>query len=142
MSFLLDTNVVSEEIKPQPDPGVVQWMQDADEERVYITTITVAELRFGVARLPEGRRRRMIENWLTHQLLDRFADRLLPVDATVADAWGRVVAASYAAGRPISILDGFLAATALVNDLTIVTRNVSDFAATGLDLLNPWSDAS
>ncbi|MEQ9640284.1 MAG: type II toxin-antitoxin system VapC family toxin [Alphaproteobacteria bacterium] len=142
MSFLLDTNVVSEEIKPRPDPGVSQWLREADEDRVFVSAVTLAELRFGTARLPDSRRRRMIEDWLTHQVMQRFAGRLLAVDTAVADTWGEVVAASYATGRPISILDGFLAATAAVHDLTLVTRNISDFVATGVSLLNPWTDVS
>jgi len=137
MSFLLDTNAVSEWVKPRPDAGLIRWMEAADEDRVFISVISLAELRYGVERLSVGKRRRRLEEWLGHELPLRFEGRVLPVDAQVADAWGRTVFRNQATGRPISVMDAFLAATAEVHRLTLVTRNVSDFA--GLkSVLNPW----
>jgi toxin FitB len=137
MSFLLDTNAVSEWVKPRPDAGLIRWMEAADEDRVFISVISLAELRYGVERLPAGKRRRRLEEWLGHELPVRFEGRVLPVNAEVADAWGRIVSRNQATGRPIGVMDAFLAATAEVHRLTLVTRNVSDFA--GLkSVLNPW----
>ena len=137
MSFLLDTNVVSEWVKPRPNPGLIRWIEAADEDRIFISVISLAELRYGVARLAAGKRRQRLDDWLRHELPLRFEGRILPVDLKVADAWGRTVSRSEESGRPMGAMDAFLAATAEVHRLTLVTRNVSDFA--GLkSVLNPW----
>ena len=139
MSFLLDTNVVSEWTRPRPDTGVVRWLAEADEDRVFISVVTLAELRHGIERLPAGARRDRLALWLTEQVPARFEARVLPVDAETAHCWGRVMARAQAAGRPIGTMDAFIAATAERHDLVLVTRNVSDFAAAGIRLLNPWT---
>jgi hypothetical protein len=138
MSFLLDTNAVSEWVKPRPNPGLIGWMESTDEDRVFISVITLAELRYGVERLGVGARRRRLEEWLGHELLLRFEGRILPVDTNVAEAWGKTVSRSEAAGRPIGAMDAFLAATAEVHRLTLVTRNVSDFPSLKA-VLDPWT---
>jgi predicted nucleic acid-binding protein len=140
MNFLLDTNVVSEWTKPRPDPGVVSWLAEADEDRAFISVITVAELRHGAERLPTGARRDRLDMWLTEQIPLRFEDRLLAVDAEIANGWGRVMARGQAIGRPVGAMDAFIAATAERHDLTLVTRNISDFNALGIRLINPWSN--
>jgi predicted nucleic acid-binding protein len=139
MSFLLDTNVVSEWTKPQPNPGVITWLANVDEDRVFISVVTLTELRYGIDRLAAGTRRKRLEDWLQRELPIRFEGRILPVNATVADAGGRVAARSEAAGRPIEAIDAFLAATAEVHRLTLVTRNQSDFRAVLKTTLNPWT---
>ena len=138
MSFLLDTNAVSEWVKPRPDPGLIGWMEAADEDRVFISVISLAELSYGVERLPARKRRRRLEEWLRHELPLRFEGRILPIDNEVAEAWGKTVSRSEAAGRPIGAMDAFLAATAEVHRLTLVTRNVSDFPLLKT-VLNPWT---
>lgn len=140
MNFLLDTNVVSEWTKPRPDAGVVAWLAEADEDRIFISVITVAELRHGIERLAPGARRQRLDSWLTSQVPLRFEDRLLAVDAETANTWGRVMAQGQAAGRPPGTMDAFIAATVLRHDMTLVTRNVSDFEALGVRLINPWSN--
>jgi hypothetical protein len=139
MSLLLDTNVLSEGMKPQPNAGVLTWLTTVDEDRVYISVVTLTELRYGIERLAAGARRKRLEDWLQRELPLRFDGRILPVDETVADASGRVIARSEAAGRPIEAIDAFLAATAEVHRLTLVTRNQSDFQAVLKTTLNPWS---
>jgi predicted nucleic acid-binding protein len=141
LNFLLDTNVVSEWIKPAPDGGVMTWLAEADEDRVFISVVTLAELRHGIERLPPGARRDRLEIWLTAQVPERFGTRILPVDAEIAKAWGRVTARGQALGRPVDSMDAFIAATAECHGLTLVTRNVRDFEALGSPLLNPWSDS-
>ena len=123
MSFLLDTNVVSEWVKPRPDPGVIAWLAQADEDRTFLSVITLAELRHGIERMAEGSRRRRIDSWLRDELPLRFEDRVLAIDDAVADAWGKVMAQREAGGRRIAPMDAFLAATAQVHGLTVVTRN-------------------
>lgn len=139
MSFLLDTNVVSEWVKPRPDPRVVAWLAAADEDRVFLSTVSVAELRYGVDRLADGKRRRDLDAWLRQELPLRFEGRVLPVDQSVADRWGEVVARREAAGRPISAMDAFIAATASVHGLALVTRNTADFRSVVQDIVNPWA---
>lgn len=142
MSFLLDTNVISEGAKPRPDTGVMDWLASIDEEQLHLSIVSLAELRHGIERLDAGRRKTALDLWLTEQLPLRFDNRLLPVDAETADAWGRIVEAAQAAGRPIGAMDAFIAATAKRHQFTLVTRNVADFEATGIRLFNPWSQGN
>ncbi len=138
MSFLLDTNAVSEWVKPRPNPGLIAWMEAADEDRIFISVVSLAELRYGVERMAAGRRRSRLEQWLRDELPLRFESRILPVDTEVAEAWGKIVSRSEAAGRPIGAMDAFLAATAETHQMTLVTRNVSDFRLLKA-VLNPWN---
>jgi predicted nucleic acid-binding protein len=139
VSFLLDTNIVAEWAKPRPNAGVVEWLAEADEDRVFVSVVTIAEVRRGIERLPAGRRRDRLVAWLSDDLPLRFEDRVLPIDRQVADAWGRIVASRESAGRPIAIMDAFIAATAEVHGLTLVTRNLGDFAEAVPGLVNPYS---
>ncbi|MBI2755944.1 MAG: type II toxin-antitoxin system VapC family toxin [Chloroflexi bacterium] len=139
MSFLLDTNVVSEWTRPQPDRGVVEWLASIDEDRTFLSVVTLAELRFGIERLAAGRRRASLQAWLDQDLAARFTGRVLGVDETVAQAWGSILARALADGHTISSLDGFIAATAQTADLTLVTRNVRDFLGAGVTVYNPWT---
>jgi predicted nucleic acid-binding protein len=138
VNFLLDTTAVSEWMKPLPNPSVIRWLAEVDEDRVYISVMTLAELRYGSERLPPSARKSRLETWLREELPLRFEGRLLIIETAIADAWGRVMNRCSAAGRPIGVMDAFFAATAEVHGLTLVTRNVSDFTATGTPLLNPW----
>lgn len=139
MSFLLDTNVVSEWLKPRPNAGLLRWTDSVDEDRVFLSVISLAELRYGIERMASGKRQRQLEDWLRHELPIRFEDRILPVNATVADACGRIVRRSELLGRSIEAMDAFLAATAEVHRLTLVTRNISDFVVLKT-VLNPWTE--
>jgi toxin FitB len=140
VNFLLDTNIVSEWTRPRPDPGVVTWLAGADEDRVFISAVTLAELRHGIERMPDAARRARLHAWLSEQMKPRFEARILPVDEATADIWGRVMARGQQAGRPVGTMGAFIAATAERHDLTLVTRNVADFSALGLRLINPWRD--
>jgi toxin FitB len=138
VSFLLDTNAISEWQKPRPNPGVTAWMASVDEDELFLSVVTLAELRYGVERMAAGGRRRRYEQWLGHELPLRFEGRVLSVNPGIADAWGRMVARCASVGRPISAIDGFLAATAEVHGLTLITRNVQHFTVLQT-ILNPWS---
>ncbi len=138
MKFLLDTNVVSEWVKPRPDDGVVAWMNEVDEDRVFLSVISLAELRHGVERMPTGARRRRLDEWLKEELPLRFEGRVLLIDRVIAEAWGRILARCETAGRPINTMDGFIAATAEAHRLVLVTRNVSDFESSVKEMVNPW----
>jgi toxin FitB len=140
VNFLLDTNIVSEWMKPRPNAGVVNWLAEADEDRIFISAVTIAEIRYGVERLPQGVRRDRLDAWLTDDLPLRFEGRVLAIDASVGNCWGRVMARGRAAGRPVAAMDAFIAATTERYDLVLATRNVSDFEVLGIRLINPWGD--
>jgi len=139
MSFLLDTNVVSEWTKPQPNAGVAQWLDEVEEDAVFLSVVTFAELRHGIERLAPGARRKQLDTWLRSELPLRFEGRIAPVDGAVADEWGRMVARCETRGKSIAAMDALIASTAEVHDFTLVTRNVSDFKFALKSVLNPWS---
>jgi predicted nucleic acid-binding protein len=139
VSFLLDTNAVSEWIKPQPNRGLIAWMEGVDEDRVFISAVTLAEFRYGVDRLPAGAKRKRLDLWLREELPSRFEARILSIDGAVADTCGKIVARCELAGRSIEAMDAFIAATAEVHNLTLVTRNVSDFTVSLKSVLDPWT---
>jgi len=136
--FLLDTNCISELVRPRPDRHVLAWVDSTEEALLYLSVLTLGEIRRGVAVLTVGRRRTQLESWLTLELLARFSGRVLAIDKAIADKWGWLSAEARRRGRPLAVIDGLLAATALQFDLTIVSRNVADFGATQVKLLNPW----
>lgn len=139
MNLLLDTNVVSEWIKPLPNRGVIAWTADVDEDRVFLSVVTLAELRYGIERMPAGSRRKRLTEWLEHELTLRFEGRIVGIDSDIADACGKVLARGEAKGRRMEVMDAFLAATAEVHQFTIVTRNTSGFEMVAQFVLNPWS---
>jgi predicted nucleic acid-binding protein len=136
--FLLDTNCISEVVRSTPEPRVLEWMEAAEETLLYLSVLTLGEIRKGVAGLPQGKRRTHLETWLELDLQARFSGRILPIDAAIADRWGLLADQAKRKGRTLSAIDGLLAATALHHNLTIVSRNVSDFAHAHVALLNPW----
>jgi predicted nucleic acid-binding protein len=136
LSYLIDTNVLSELRRREPDAGVVRWMSERPATTLYLSVLTLGELRKGIDGLPEGERKRRLLDWLEVELPSFFAGRILPIDATVADRWGRLVAQ---AGRPLPAIDSLLAATALTHGLTLITRNLKDFQHPDLPVLDPWS---
>jgi toxin FitB len=137
--FLLDTNVVSEWTRPRPELRVIRWLDGADEDRVYLSVISVAEIRQGIERVTQPGRRERLQAWLD-ELAIRFEGRVLGVDWRIAEAWGVLVARGFKSGKPISVMDAFLAATATTHDLTLVTRNTADFATLGIPLFDPWTE--
>ncbi len=142
VGFLLDTNVISEVSRSQPDPRAMAWLAETDEDRMFLSVATLAEISHGIEALDPGKRQRRLRSWLLDDLVLRFDSRILAVDAAVGLLWGNVVARSETAGRPIEAMDALIAATAERFGLTLVTRNVSDFKALSLPMLNPWGPAT
>ncbi|HMD40600.1 MAG TPA: type II toxin-antitoxin system VapC family toxin [Candidatus Acidoferrum sp.] len=136
--YLLDTNCISEIVRLHPQPRVMAWIDAADESLLYLSVLTLGEIRKGLAALPQGKRRTQLETWLDVALRARFSGRILSVDSHVADRWGWLAANAKRAGKPLAVIDGLLAATALHHNLTLVSRNTSDFAHLHVPLLNPW----
>jgi predicted nucleic acid-binding protein len=137
--FLLDTNCISEMVRPKPERRVVEWMEAADETMLYLSVLTVGEIRKGLAGLPQGKRRTRLEAWLELELQARFAGRIVPIDAAIADRWGLIASEAKRKGRGLPVIDGLLAATALHHNLTVVSRNASDFTNAHVPVLNPWA---
>jgi len=137
--FLLDTNVISEIVKLRPHSRVLQWIENTDEFLLYLSVLTIGELRKGIGLLPHGQRRGSLEAWLDHDLTLRFSSRILPVDIAVANRWGRISGTEAARKFPLPVIDGLLAATALQHSLTLVSRDTSHAAVTGVDILDPWA---
>lgn len=138
MSWLLDTCVICEPGRKQPSTRVLRWLDEQPEESLYLSVLTLGEIRRGCARLPAGPKRKALERWLERDLPERFAGRILSADGLVADLWGRLQAGAEVKGYKLPTLDSLLAATALAHGLTLVTRNTGDFEATDAELLNPW----
>jgi predicted nucleic acid-binding protein len=136
VSYLVDTNVLSEVVKPRPDARVTRWMRVAAGAGLYVSVLSLGEIRKGVERLDAGPRRTRLLTWLENDLPQLFEDRVLSIDTGVADRWGRLLAA---VGRPVPAIDSLLAATALHHDLRFVTRNTADFDFPGLDVFSPWA---
>jgi predicted nucleic acid-binding protein len=136
--YLLDTNCISELVCPKPEPRVMQWMDAADETMLYLSVLTLGEIRKGVAGLPPGKRRTSLETWLDVELQARFAGRLVPIDAAIADRWGVIAADAKRRGKALPIVDGLLAATAVHHNFTVVSRNTADFAGAQVRVVNPW----
>ena len=136
--YLLDTNCVWEVVRLRPETRVMSWLETADEGFLYLSVLTLGEIRKGVASLPQSRRRTSLETWLDLELQARFSARILPIDAAIADRWGSLAATAKKKGRGLSTIDGLLAATAIHHNLTIVSRNDSDFAGIQVPVFNPW----
>ena len=141
MNSLFDTNVLSEYKRRSADPGVLAWLAQADFETVFVSVATLSEIRMGIDRLAASRRRDELEQWLTVDLPIEMGDRVLDITLPIADRCGSIRARAFRAGRPMAVIDAMLAATAEVERLTLVTRNVSDFEVWGGPVFNPWTQA-
>lgn len=139
MNYLLDTCLLSELRKPVPDPGVVAWVSDIDETRLFVSVLSLGEIQKGVAKLENGRRKNAFQHWLEQDLLVRFEGRILPLDLDMVLEWGLVSAANESRGKPAPVIDALLAVTAMARNLSLVTRNDKDFSGFPVKVLNPWN---
>ena len=135
MSYLIDTNVISELVRSKPDAAVLDWFANTPDDALFLSALTLGEIRKGVEMLVDTPRREKLRLWLEHDLRAWFGLRILPIGPEVADHWGRLLAQ---AGRTVPAIDSLLAATALHHDLRMVTRNTRDFDYAGLEVINPW----
>jgi len=138
--FLLDTNVVSEALRPRPNARVVAWLR-AHEERAWLSVVTIGELEAGIRAAPDAHRAEGLRAWLDDVLIPQFAYRLLPVDLDVARRWGETTASARAAGTPVGAVDALIGATAARHGLAVATRNVRDFEPLGVEVVDPWAGA-
>ena len=135
MSYLLDTNIISETVRRTPNKAAIAWLDRLPGEAIYVSVLTLGEIRKGIEALADRKRREKLRLWLEHELPAWFEGRMLPIDLAVADRWGRLLAQ---VGRPVPTIDSLLAATALHHELRLVTRNSGDFKYPGLDVINPF----
>lgn len=139
MNFILDTNVISEFVAPKPNESLLRWLRAIDAEHVFLTVITVGEIKKGIEKLPASPRKDALNHWLNDDLLVRFQGHILEIDVETAVLWGDLSARLQALGRPMGAVDSLLAAIALKWEFTLVTRNTDDFIHSGVKLLNPWN---
>lgn len=138
MNYLLDTCVISELVNGSPNSNVVAWLHDTPTERLYLSVITVGEIRKYLIKLPESKQKDLLTNWL-NQLLEDYQNRIFSIDLTVAENWGIIQGNAEKKGMTMPSTDGLIAAIAYTHNLVLVTRNASDFEASGLPIKNPWS---
>ncbi|MBP6278117.1 MAG: type II toxin-antitoxin system VapC family toxin [Limnohabitans sp.] len=137
--ILLDTNVISEPLKLSADAGVLAWIDAQSIDTLYLSAISLAELRFGIAALPTGKRKETLHLGLEQRILPLFADRILPFDASASQAYADILSTARAQGRAISTADGYIAATAKCHGFMVATRDASPFEAAGVAVINPWT---
>jgi predicted nucleic acid-binding protein len=135
MSYLLDTNILAEIIRPKPHEELLSWITSIPNENLHISVLTLGEIRKGIQKLPHNHKREKLRIWLEHELPTWFEERILPIDPFIADRWGRLQAE---AGKTLPVIDALIAATALHYDFAIVTRNSKDFNFPTLNVINPW----
>ena len=140
MTFLLDTCVISELVRVRPDENVVRWIDSIDEGKLFLSVLTIGELEKGINKLPESQRKSDLREWLSHDLAQRFEEKIHPVDFAIATAWGTLQSEAERRGEKLPVIDSLLAATAEVHRHTLVTRNIADFARCGVSILNPWDE--
>ena len=138
MTYLLDTCLVSELLKPRPSRSVTAWLAAQREDDLHVSVLTLGEIQKGVAQLPESRKKARLQSWLDRDLRDRFRGRIAPIDDRVALMWGRVAGGALSRGRPLPVIDSLIAATALVLDAAVVTRDEDNIRAAGANTINPW----
>jgi len=138
LTYLLDTNIVSELIAKKPDKNVIEWLKKISENHLYLSVVTIGEVSAGIEKLPESRKKEELGVWLNESLLPRFEGRIVPIDTEIMVKWGKIQQKRAQAGRPISIMDALIAATALVKNFILVTRNEKDFADIGIEIMNPF----
>lgn len=138
MKVILDTCVISEIISRKPSPQVVAFLDSLEPELTYLSVITIGEIAKGIEKLPDSSRKIQLREWLQTDLLVRFDEKILPLDTMVLLQWGALTARLEAMGKVMSVMDALIAATSLANQMALVTRNVNDFEATGVEIVNPW----
>lgn len=141
MKYLLDTCVVSELVKKVPNQAVVSWVQSQNENNLYLSVLTLGEIEKGITKLQSSNKKTTLKLWLEEELMPRFKNRVIKVDAKVAIKWGALQAKSEIMGKPMPSIDGLIAVSGLVNNCIVVTRNISDMEQSQVKLLNPWLES-
>ena len=138
MKYLLDTCVISELIKPSPEPCVIKWIKPLDDSICFLSVLTLGELQKGIAKLPDSKKKSALQAWLEDDLRARFNDRILNVTPTIAELWGQIQGNAEKNGKKLPLIDSLIAATAINHHLVVATRNTTDMKNTGVHLFDPW----
>lgn len=141
MNYLLDTCVISEFVRKNPEKKVLDWIEGREEERLFLSVLTFGELAKGIAKLTDPMRAKRLKTWVEHDLQERFAGRILPITLAIATTWGDLQGQGERKGTPVPAIDGLIVATALVEKMTVVTRNTKDMISCGVEIVNPWVDS-
>jgi len=139
VNYLLDTCVISEIVKPAPSSRVIMWINNIPSERLFLCSLTIGEIRKGLTKLPESKKKEKLTDWL-NTLLENYQDRILSIDIAIAENWGVMQRKTENEGMPMSSIDSLIAATSYTHNLILVTRNEKDFQASKLSIINPWND--
>ena len=139
MNYLLDTCVILELVKATPNRDVINWLMNTSSERLFLSVISIGEIRKGITKLPDSKKKHRLTNWL-NTLLEDYQARIYPIDLTVAENWGIIQGKAESIGSPVASVDSMIAAVAQTYNLIVVTRNESDFASTNVTILNPWKN--
>ncbi len=139
MSYLIDTCCISELVKKKPNPNVVKWFADQDELSMYLSVITFGELRKGIEKLPDSKKKKELIRWIKEELTQRFKNRVLSIDMEEVNKWGEILATAEKNGKPLPAIDSLIAVTAQVHNLSVVTRNTQDMEGSGVEVINPWN---
>ncbi len=137
MNYLLDTCIISELVRPVPNKAVMNWLASVPSEHLFLSALTIGEVKRGIARMPESKKKTRLLGWF-EMLLSDYSDRIIPVDRAIAEAWGNLQAIAEEAGQRMSVIDGYIAATAAARQMVVVTRNEDDFAPSHQVVINPW----
>lgn len=139
MKYLLDTCVISEIFKPQPDENVLSWVQNKNENSLYLSVLTFGEIEKGIEKALDSARKRKLQLWVEQDLKQRFENRIIPIDLEVSARWGAIQGQAELAGKSMPVIDGLIAVSGLVHNCIVVTRNIADMAQSAVELLNPWT---
>ena len=138
MKYLLDTCLISEMVKKEPNPAVVSWLDEQDEQKLFLSVLNLGELQKGISKLPEGTKKIELQAWVALDLVERFTGRILEIDLETALSWGRLQGEAEQAGEKLPVMDSLIAAVATAHGLIVVTRNVRDIERCGVRVINPW----
>ena len=138
MKYLLDTCLISELVKKEPNPAVVSWLDEQDEQKLFLSVLNLGELQKGISKLPDGTKKDELQAWVALDLVERFAGRILEIDLETALCWGRLQGEAEQAGEKLPVMDSLIAATAAAHGLIVVTRNVRDIERCKVRVCNPW----
>ena len=138
MKYLIDTCLISELTKSEPNKKVVDWVLNENETNFYVSVLTFGELYKGIEKLPESKKKEELRIWIENKLKNRFQNRIIGIDINISTIWGKIQCIAEKKGRPMPAIDSLIAATGIVHDLIVVTRNISDMEQSGVKLFNPW----
>ena len=138
MKYLLDTCVISEFVVKLPSKSVLEWLENCSEDNLFLSVLSIGEIQKGISKLPESNKKLALQHWLTNDLSKRFDNRILPITIEIADTWGIIQGIAESKGTKLPVIDSLLAATVMVHNLTLVTRNTKDVAHIEVSIINPW----